>query len=92
MVLMINREKLTCLGVTDTRVSAAGPRRARHPRSASTLPAAVFETDFGNGVRLDTTTKFWLHVSARFYRMLEKLPEHHDDVDLEVLKRVPIPV
>ena len=29
---------------------------------------------------------------ASFYRFLEKLPEQHGDVDLEVLKRVPAPI
>jgi hypothetical protein len=29
---------------------------------------------------------------ARFYRFLEQLPEHHADVDPEVLKRVPAPI
>ena len=29
---------------------------------------------------------------ARFYRFLEQLPEHHQDVDPEVLKRVPAPI
>jgi len=29
---------------------------------------------------------------ARFYKFLEQLPEHYQDVDLEVLKRVPAPI
>ena len=37
-------------------------------------------------------TRFWSEVTARFYRFLENLPEHHDDIDVDVFKRVPVPV
>jgi hypothetical protein len=29
---------------------------------------------------------------ARFYKFLEQLPEHYQDIDPEVLKRVPAPI
>ena len=29
---------------------------------------------------------------TRFYRFLEKLPERHEDIDLEAFKRVPAPI
>jgi hypothetical protein len=31
-------------------------------------------------------------LSEAFYRFLEKLPEQRQDVDLEVFKRVPVPI
>jgi hypothetical protein len=40
----------------------------------------------------ELVSDFWSHVSVRFYRFLEKLPEGHEDVDPEVLKRVPVPI
>ena len=34
----------------------------------------------------------WQQLRARFYRFLEELPEKYEDVDLEVLKRVRVPI
>jgi hypothetical protein len=41
---------------------------------------------------LESLTGFWAQLSARFYRFLEALPDRCDDVDLQVFKRVPVPV
>lgn len=41
---------------------------------------------------LEAMTGLWTQLSASFYRFLEELPERCEDVDLEVLKRVPVPV
>ncbi len=34
----------------------------------------------------------WISLRARFYKFLEQLPEHNQDIDPEVLKRVPAPI
>lgn len=60
--------------------------------TASLLQAAAFTPAIPDTGTVDSPARFWSDVSARFYRFLEKLPEHHDDIDVEVLKRVPVPV
>jgi hypothetical protein len=35
---------------------------------------------------------FRTRLRARFYKFLEQLPEHYQDIDPEVLKRVPAPI
>jgi hypothetical protein len=42
--------------------------------------------------RLGRLMELWSQVSARFYRLLEEMPEGYEDVDPEVFKRVPIPI
>ena len=41
---------------------------------------------------LQLVSDLWSRVSVRFYRFLERLPEGHEDVDPEVLKRVAVPI
>ncbi len=41
---------------------------------------------------IERSASLWSEVTDRFYRFLEDLPEHHPDVDLDVFKRVPVPV
>ena len=57
--------------------------------SAATITIAV-------GERYATPERQWTsrvsRLRARFYRFLEKLPERHEDIDLETFKRVPAPV
>jgi hypothetical protein len=53
---------------------------------------AAFEPVIPNAGTVDRPARFWSEVSARFYRFLEQLPEHHDDIDVDVLKLVPVPV
>jgi len=37
-------------------------------------------------------TRLRSRLSEAFYRFLEQLPEQRQDVDLEVFKRVPVPI
>ena len=41
---------------------------------------------------LELVSDFWSWVSVRFYRFLEEVPEGHEDIDLEVFKRVAAPI
>lgn len=34
----------------------------------------------------------WSQLRAGFHRFLEQLPEKYEDVDLDILKRVPVPI
>ena len=43
-------------------------------------------------VPLGPLTELWPDVRTRFFRFLEKLPDAHDDIDLEVFRRVPVPI
>jgi hypothetical protein len=36
--------------------------------------------------------EFALRLREKFFRFLRELPEGHEDVDPEVLKRVPVPI
>ena len=34
----------------------------------------------------------WSQLRTGFYRFLEQLPEKYEDVDLDIFKRVPVPI
>jgi hypothetical protein len=57
--------------------------------SAATITIAVGER---HATPQRQWTSFGSRLRARFYRFLEKLPERHDDIDLEVFKRVSAPI
>ena len=60
--------------------------------TAATPQIATFEPVIRVACVVDAPSRVWSAVSARFYRFLENLPEHYDDLDVEMLKRVPVPV
>jgi hypothetical protein len=40
----------------------------------------------------ESLTGLWAQLAAGFYRFVEKLPDHSEEVDPQVFKRVPVPV
>jgi len=57
----------------------------------TTASTAIDRTERHTGT-VELLTGLWHQLRARFYRFLEELPEKYQDVDPEVLKRVPVPI
>ena len=60
--------------------------------TSTTLQVAALQpaVDFPAGSA--APAQIWSQFSARFWKFLEKLPEHHEDIDFKAPKRVPVPI
>jgi hypothetical protein len=64
----------------------------QHRRVRSNMSAVIVLASGLPTRTRDPLARLSSHLRAKFFRFLEQLPERHDDVDLEVFKRVPAPI